>query len=121
MADSRLFDGMEDWELESLKNVRHVLAGGEALSPKSVKKALAELPECDLVNGYGPTESTTFACCCSLRGVIGFEQTVPIGKPIANTEAYVLDAELGAVPIGVFGELYIGGDGLSRGYLRRVT
>src|SRR5581483_224947 len=79
----------------------------------------SELDGCQLINGYGPTETTTFACCWPVTpdGLTG--ASVPIGRPIANTRVYVLDRQRQPVPIGVPGELYIGGDGVARGYLNR--
>ena len=78
------------------------------------------LPNTELVNGYGPTESTTFACCYRIpRTQSPIASSIPIGRPIANTQIYILDPHMQPVPIGVAGELYIGGDGLARGYLNR--
>ncbi|NEP12737.1 MAG: amino acid adenylation domain-containing protein [Symploca sp. SIO2C1] len=114
-----LFQLMIEQQLENLKPLRQLLAGGDVLSSLHVQKALNALPDCHLINGYGPTENTTFTCC------YGFEQSrsngnsAPIGRPIANTQVYILDKQLQPVPIGVVGELYIGGAGLARGYLNR--
>ena len=69
-----------------------------------------------LVNGYGPTENTTFTCCALLRDVPEWASSVPIGRPISNTSVYILDAHGNPVPMGVPGELHTGGDGLARGY-----
>ncbi len=113
-----LFHQVVDRELESLRSVRQVLAGGDVLSPARVERALEALPLCRIVNGYGPTETTTFACCCDLRRAPRGRRSVPIGRPIRNTRAYVLDARLRPAPIGVCGDLFIAGDGLARGYLR---
>jgi thioesterase domain-containing protein/acyl carrier protein len=77
------------------------------------------LPGVRLINGYGPTEATTFSCCFEATAGAVFDDTVPIGLPIANTTAYVLDGNLRSTPIGALGELYIGGDGVARGYLNR--
>ncbi len=107
----------EDWS--HLSAVRQLVIGGEALSPTHVAKALRLLPDLHLVNGYGPTEATTFAACYQIRALAPDARTVPIGRPIANTELYVLDADFRPVPIGIIGELYIGGEGLARGYLDR--
>ena len=79
---------------------------------------LHELPDCRLINGYGPTENTTFTACCSLNEV-HLPETVPIGKPIANTRIYLLDTTHQLVPPGVVAELCIAGAGLARGYLHR--
>src|SRR5581483_3196107 len=94
-------------------------AGGDVLSASHVKKALRELKQTRLINGYGPTESTTFACCHTILPEENIEAGVPIGKPIANTSVFILDEQMEPVPIGVSGELYIGGDGLARGYWNR--
>ncbi|PWK15686.1 amino acid adenylation domain-containing protein [Tumebacillus permanentifrigoris] len=112
-----LFHQMVDEQLEDLLHVRQLLAGGDVLSVSHVKKVLQQLPNCSVINGYGPTESTTFTCCYTLDSVEQISSTVPIGRPIANTKVYVLDRHLQPVPIGGVGELYIGGAGLARGYL----
>lgn len=113
-----LFHLMVDERIEDLKPLRQLLAGGDVLSVPHVEKVLREL-DCQLINGYGPTENTTFTCCYSVTKDKQLETTVPIGSPIANTRIYVLDSHLQPVPIGVKGELYIGGDGLARGYFQR--
>jgi amino acid adenylation domain-containing protein/FkbH-like protein len=99
--------------------LRTLLAGGEALDPKWVRAVLKEHPPLRLLNGYGPTENTTFTCCALLRDVSDGAASVPIGRPISNTQVYILDAHLNPVPIGVPGELCAGGDGLARGYWNR--
>ncbi len=114
-----LFHLMIDSQLESLKNVRQLLAGGDVLSVPDVKKVLQELKGCTLINGYGPTENTTFTCCHKITDPTQLGNSVPIGRPIANTQVYLLDEKLQPVPIGVPGELYIGGDGLAREYFNR--
>ncbi len=114
-----LFHLMEEQQLEKLKSVRQLLAGGDVLSPLHVEKVIKFLPECQLINGYGPTENTTFTCCYLVKQSRLNRTSVPIGRPIANTQIYILDSNLQPVPIGVPGELYIGGDGLARGYLNR--
>jgi amino acid adenylation domain-containing protein len=115
-----LFRRMVDEQLEDLRGVRQLLAGGDVLSVPHVRRVLGELPACRLVNGYGPTEATTFSCCYPApRPLPGSCDSLPIGGPIANTRVYVLDRYLSPVPTGVPGELYIGGDGLARGYLGR--
>ena len=106
--------------VEALRRLRQLLAGGDALSADHVRRALAALPGVALVNGYGPTESTTFTSCHAGRAADGAAPPVPIGRPIANTRVYVLDARTASrCRSGVPGELYIGGDGLARGYLDR--
>ena len=114
-----LFHLMVDEHLESLGGVRQLLAGGDVLSAQHVRRVLERYPGNTLINGYGPTENTTFTCCYPMTNPAQVGATVSIGKPIANTQVYVLDAQMQPVPIGVSGELYIGGDGLARGYLHR--
>jgi aspartate racemase len=114
-----LFHLMVDERLDGLKPLSRLIAGGDVLSPERIRRVLAELPGCELVNGYGPTESTTFAACHVVRDLDRAAESVPIGRPIANTRIYLLDAERLLVPPGEAGELYIGGDGLARGYWKR--
>ncbi|MGN6554325.1 MAG: non-ribosomal peptide synthetase, partial [Verrucomicrobiota bacterium] len=114
-----LFHQMVDEQLPSLKSVRQLLAGGDVLSVPHVLKVIRELPNCRLINGYGPTENTTFTCCYPVPADWRGGKSVPIGKPISNTRVYVLDQYLSPVPVGVPGELFIGGDGLAREYVNR--
>ena len=112
-----LFHQMVDYELDSLSGVRQLLAGGDVLSIVHARKALDRLGEGRLINGYGPTENTTFTCCYPITHLSAEEHSVPIGRPVANTQCFVLDQDLRQVPIGVRGELFTGGDGLACGYL----
>lgn len=114
-----LFNTMIDTDSRALSGIRQLLIGGEALSVGHVRRAMELLPRTQIINGYGPTETTTFACCHRIHKEDMVRSSIPIGRPIANTQVYVLDVEGAAVPIGVYGELYIGGDGLARGYLNR--
>ncbi len=114
-----LFHLMVDERIEDLQSLRQLLAGGDVLSPTHVQKVLSKLPDCQLINGYGPTENTTFTCCYPIPRTESLLTSVPIGRPISNTQVYILNADLQPVPIGIPGELYIGGDGLARGYLHR--
>ncbi|HEX7317777.1 MAG TPA: amino acid adenylation domain-containing protein [Pyrinomonadaceae bacterium] len=113
-----LFNLMVDERLEDLKPLRQLLAGGDVLSVAHVEKFLAANGGCRLINGYGPAENTTFTCCHTVQAA-RIDGSVPIGYPIANTQVYVLDERMNPVPVGVEGELYIGGDGLARCYLNR--
>ena len=101
------------------RTVRHLLFGGEAVDPHWVADVLRNGPPRRLLHVYGPTENTTFSTWHPVQAVAKAATTVPIGRPIANTQLYVLDAHLLPVPIGVPGELYLGGDGLARGYFNR--
>jgi amino acid adenylation domain-containing protein len=97
--------------------LRCLLFGGEAVDPRWVARVLKADPPVRLLHVYGPTESTTFATCYHVAAVPPGAGSIPIGKPIANTRAYLLDRYLRPVPRGGVGELYLGGDGLARGYL----
>jgi amino acid adenylation domain-containing protein/non-ribosomal peptide synthase protein (TIGR01720 family) len=98
--------------------MRHVLFGGEMADEESIGKVMrAGGPE-ELIHVYGPTETVTFASYAVLEEV-GKERGVPIGRPLSNTKMYVLDGQLRQVPVGVTGEIYIGGGGVGRGYWRR--
>ncbi len=114
-----LFNAMVDERIDDLRPLRQLLAGGDVLSVHHVRKAMAALDNTQLINGYGPTESTTFACCHIIDRNAPLESSIPIGKPIANTTVYILDDNMKPVPIGVSGELHIGGDGLALGYWGR--
>ncbi|HVG46074.1 MAG TPA: amino acid adenylation domain-containing protein, partial [Longimicrobium sp.] len=113
-----LFQVMVEERLEELSGVRQLLAGGDVLPVEQVRKARERFPRLRLINGYGPTENTTFTCCHTV-GAEWSGGPVPIGSPISGTRVYVLDESLRPVPPGVPGELYAGGDGLARGYLGR--
>jgi amino acid adenylation domain-containing protein len=114
-----LFHQMIEEQIDRLKHVRQLLAGGDVLSVAHVTRALEHLPRTQLINGYGPTENTTFTCCHRITAAPASGRSIPIGRPIANTQVYVLDRQMQPVPMGVPGELYTGGDGLAREYLNR--
>ena len=99
-----LFHEMVSERIEPLKPLEHLLAGGDVLSPFAMEKARRELNRCRLVNGYGPTEGTTFSCCYEIPSEEALGHTLSIGRPIANTTIYILDvhnhAWLIAVGIG---------------------
>jgi amino acid adenylation domain-containing protein len=117
---SSLFNLVIDEAPAILQHVRQLLSGGEALSVGHLRRALELLPRTRLINGYGPTEGTTFTCCYTIReSPEEAARSIPIGKPISNTKVYLLDNHLNVLPVGVPGELYIGGDGLARGYLNQ--
>ncbi len=99
--------------------VRHVLFGGEAADPHAVRAVLRAGPPGELVNVYGPTETTVFATWHRVHAAADHAHSVPIGRPLANTRAYVLDAGMEPAPVGVPGELYVGGDAVAWGYLGR--
>jgi amino acid adenylation domain-containing protein len=116
-----LFQQMVQEAPSALSSIRHLLVGGEAVDPRGVRALQAKRVPERLLNGYGPTECTTFAVCSLIAQVTEDATTIPIGHPIANTQAYILDAYLNPVPVGVSGELYLGGDGLALGYHRQAA
>ncbi|RPH64303.1 MAG: amino acid adenylation domain-containing protein, partial [Burkholderiales bacterium] len=99
--------------------LRTLLVGGEVLDPNAVARVFAAGAPTRLLNAYGPTETTTFALCHEVSQTTKPGRSIPIGRPIANTLAYVLDECGQPVAPGLVGELYIGGPGLARGYLNR--
>jgi amino acid adenylation domain-containing protein len=103
------------------RHVRQLLAGGDVLSLGLVHKFLNQYPDCRLINGYGPTENCTFSTCGELRDMPDNASSVIIGKPIANSTAYVLDHEMEPMRNGDVGELYLGGSGLAHGYWNQPT
>ncbi|MEL7022835.1 MAG: non-ribosomal peptide synthetase [Pseudomonadota bacterium] len=113
-----LFNMIVDDNSSALAPLTHVLTGGEALSVGHVRKALAALPDTTLINGYGPTENTTFTTCFTIpRDFDPNASAVPIGFPIAGTEVAIVDDAMRPVPDGDAGELLALGDGLAHGYL----
>jgi len=117
---SALFNSIIDDDPQALSGIKQLLIGGEALSLAHVNRAFETLPFTQIINGYGPTESTTFTCCYPIpRKIETTIESIPIGSPIANTQVYILDDYLQPVPVGVPGELHVGGAGLARGYLNR--
>ncbi len=114
-----LFHQMVDENIRGLAGLRQLLAGGDVLSVPHVEKVLRQFPGLRLINGYGPTENTTFTCCYPVTQPEQISGSLPIGRPIANTQVYVLDRWMQPVPVGVVGELYAGGDGLATGYLNQ--
>jgi amino acid adenylation domain-containing protein len=114
-----LFNQMAQSVPEAFTPLRYLLFGGEASEAQAVRRVLAGGKPQHLLHVYGPTESTTFTTWYEVREVAAGARTIPIGQPLSNTEVWVLDQHGQVVPVGVVGELYIGGDGLARDYLRQ--
>ncbi|HLP61297.1 MAG TPA: amino acid adenylation domain-containing protein, partial [Candidatus Deferrimicrobium sp.] len=117
LVTTALFNVLVDLEKSSLKNVRKILFGGERVSVEHTRKALAYLGKGRIVHVYGPTETTVYASYYFIDAIAGDAATIPIGKPLSNTIIYIVDKDMNPVPIGVRGEIYIGGEGTARGYL----
>jgi amino acid adenylation domain-containing protein len=114
-----LFNQMAGEVPAAFGSMRRLLFGGEAVDLHSVKEVLKHNPPARLLHVYGPTESTTFTTWYPAQSLPEDAATVPIGRPLANTEVYLLDRNLEPAPIGIAGELYIGGDGLAQSYFNR--
>ncbi len=112
-----LFNHLAKENAAVFRGLKHLLFGGEACDPGSVRAVLRAGPPSRLLHVYGPTEATTFATSHRVTAVPEAAATIPIGLPIANTRVYVLDAYRNPVPVGVCGEITIGGPGVASGYL----
>ncbi|CRM28925.1 Gramicidin S synthase II [Pseudomonas sp. 31 R 17] len=112
-----LFHQYADGLLPVFRQLRYLIVGGDVLDPQVIGRVLEQGKPRHLLNGYGPTEATTFSTTFEITAV--GEGSIPIGRPIANAQAYVLDERQQPVPLGVTGELYIGGAGVAKGYLNQ--
>ncbi|WP_321892783.1 non-ribosomal peptide synthetase/type I polyketide synthase [Paraburkholderia tropica] len=116
-----LFNALADYRLEAFAPLHDVLTGGDVLSPLHVRKVMDAHAGVQVVNGYGPTENTTFSCCFRIPRdeALAHGDAIPIGYAIAGTQAYIVDDKLAPVADGEVGELVVGGDGVALGYLNR--
>ena len=112
-----LFNVFVDQGIRDLTTLQQLATGGEAASVEHFRRAQQQLPACSLINGYGPTENTTFTTFHVITDSLANAHSIPIGRPLSNTQVYLVDSFFRPVPVGVTGELLIGGDGLARGYL----
>ncbi|MCY8603160.1 non-ribosomal peptide synthetase, partial [Bacillus sonorensis] len=119
MITTALFNLLTDMRPDSMKNLRGVLFGGERASVGHVRRALKAVGKGKLLHMYGPSESTVFTTCHPVNELPDDAQSVPIGKPVSNTEVLILDSFGNVQPRGVAGELCVSGDGLVRGYFNR--
>ena len=110
-----LFNQLAEFDASMFAGVRTLVTGGERLSPPHVNLVRDACPATALVNGYGPTENTTFSLCHRIDA--RYQDDIPLGRPIANSRAYVVDPHLRPLPVGVPGEILVAGDGVARGYL----
>ncbi|GEM_PF-530845 len=108
---------LDSQDVEQLRSLRSVIVAGEACPRQVVDSHYELLPHASLFDEYGPTEATVWSTVFECEP--GAAESVPIGRPIANTRTYVLDRHMQPVPVGVAGELYIGGDGVAQGYLNQ--
>ncbi len=114
-----LFNVMVEERLPDLAPVRQLLCGGDVLSVTHIRRALAGLPGTQLINGYGPTENTTFTCCHQIPRDLPDGRSVPIGRAIHGTTIHIVDEQMREVSDGDEGELLTGGQGVALGYWKR--
>jgi len=110
-----LFNYLSGMDIEIFDGLKYLLVGGDALSPRHINPVKRRFTRLNIVNGYGPTENTTFSTTFLIDKE--YSNNIPIGKPIANSTAYIVDRWGQSVPVGIVGELIVGGDGVARGYL----
>jgi amino acid adenylation domain-containing protein len=114
---SPLFTQISEVRTDIFSKLKYLLVGGDILSVPHINKVRKDNPRLKVINGYGPTENTTFSTTYLIER--DFDHNIPIGKPISNSTAYIFDKNMNYQPISVIGELYVGGDGVSMGYLNR--
>ncbi len=114
-----LFNQLCEENPHMFSTVKILLTGGDVLSPKHINMVRAANPNLTVINGYGPTENTTFSCCFTIDKK--YTKSIPIGYPISNSTAYVISPIGSLCPIGIPGELWVGGDGVAKGYLNNDT
>jgi len=114
---SSLFNKQADSDPEAFRSLKVLITGGEKLSRKHVEKVINSCPELTLMNGYGPTENTTFTTTHVITREDMASSSIPIGRPIANTSVYILDSRHRLVPVGVWGDIATGGYGVGLGYV----
>ena len=114
---SPLFTQIAESRTDIFGSLKYLLVGGDIVSADHINKVRKENPQLKVLNAYGPTENTTFSTTYLIDR--DYESNIPIGKPISNSTTYIFDRYMNMQPIGVVGELYVGGDGLSKGYLNR--
>ncbi|MCP5046124.1 MAG: AMP-binding protein, partial [bacterium] len=114
---SPVFHRLVSLDIESFRGLETILVGGDVVSPVHVEMVRREFPSLIILNCYGPTENTTFST--SFLITRRYEGRIPIGPPITNSSAYILDNNYHLQPVNVAGELWVGGEGVARGYLNR--
>ena len=108
-----VFNGLSAQDFSHYSSVRELYVGTDVVSPARAREMLKILPDCKLIHTYGPTETTVYCISQEFSDFQSNSYVLPIGAPLANARAYVLDSTLTPVPIGCVGELYIAGAGLA--------
>ena len=111
------FNQLVDTDISLFKPLKQLIVGGDKLSVNHINKVSKDFPHIQIINGYGPTENTTFSICHRIENIC--ERDVPLGRPISNSKVFILDSYRNLVPKGISGEIYVGGPGLARGYLNQ--
>ncbi|MCK4258361.1 MAG: amino acid adenylation domain-containing protein [Halanaerobiales bacterium] len=114
-STTALANQISETNIDVFAELKYLLVGGEALSPIHISRIRNKFPKLNILNGYGPTENTTFSTTLLIKE--DYAERIPIGRPITNSTAYVVDKYNKLLPIGIIGELCVGGDGVARGYL----
>lgn len=114
---SALFTQLAESRTDIFSRLRYLLVGGDVLSAHHINKVRKDNPDLKVINCYGPSENTTYSTTYLIDKT--HEINIPIGKPVSNSTVYIFDRNMNYQPVGVMGEIYVGGDGLSRGYLNR--
>ncbi|KIO77525.1 hypothetical protein TH53_08775 [Pedobacter lusitanus] len=112
------FNQLVDVDIAIFESLSAIMVGGEKLSVSHINRFRSVYPDKIIINGYGPTENTTFSLTCRIVGDM-YKEQIPLGRPLNNRQAYVLDNYGQPVPVGVQGEIYVGGAGVARGYLNQ--
>ncbi len=115
---SSWFNQLVDSDVSLFSDLGQIIVGGDKLSVSHIKKLRSSEKSLGIINAYGPTENTTFSTYYPI-GMVEADDSIPIGKPISNSTVYILDSDRQLVPIGVDGEIYVGGDGVALGYWKR--
>ncbi|HLP57317.1 MAG TPA: amino acid adenylation domain-containing protein, partial [Candidatus Deferrimicrobium sp.] len=110
-----LFNQLIEENIKLFEPLSYLLVGGDRLSPEHINRVKSRFTHLKIINGYGPTENTTFSTSYLIEKE--FEQNIPIGKPISNSTAYIIDKNDRLQPVGICGELLVGGDGVALGYM----
>ncbi len=114
---SALFTQLSEQRTDVFSRLKYLLVGGDVLSPHHINKVRSDNPDLKVINCYGPSENTTYSTTFLIDKT--YNSNIPIGKPVSNSTVYIFDKEMNYQPVGVMGEIYVGGDGLSRGYMNR--
>jgi len=114
-----LFNRLCNQDPSIFRSLKHLIVGGDVLSIPHVRKVMEANTDLQVVNGYGPTENTTFSTTHKITKLDLERERIPIGKPLINAKAYILDEGLNLLPIGAVGELVVGGEGVGLGYINR--